>query len=158
MPDFSNMDEQLRALDAAHRYRRRRIVESAQGRELLLDGRQLINFCSNDYLGLANDSRVRAAFQAGVEQWGAGTGASHLVCGHTRAHHELEEALAEFTGRARGLLFSSGYAANLGAVAGLVGKGDQVFQDRLNHASLLDGALLSGARFRRFRHRDSADL
>ena len=158
VPDFSNMDEQLRALDAEHRYRRRRIVESAQGRELALDGRRLINFCSNDYLGLANDPRVRAAFLAAVEQWGTGAGASHLVCGHTRAHHELEEVLAEFTGRARCLLFSSGYAANLGAVAGLVGKGDQVFQDRLNHASLLDGALLSGARFRRFRHRDSAGL
>jgi 8-amino-7-oxononanoate synthase len=152
------MDEQLRELDATHRYRRRRIVESAQGRELRLDGRQLINFCSNDYLGLANDPRVREAFRAGVEQWGGGTGASHLVCGHTRAHHELEEALAEFTGRARCLLFSSGYAANLGAVAGLLGKGDQMFQDRLNHASLLDGALLSGARFRRYRHRDTEDL
>jgi 8-amino-7-oxononanoate synthase len=139
-------------------YRRRRLIGSAQGRELVVNGRALLNFCSNDYLGLANDERVRTAFRQGVEQWGVGSGAAHLVSGHTIAHHELEEALAEFTGRPRCLLFSSGYAANLGAINGLIGKGDHIFEDRLNHASLLDGGLISGARFKRFTHRDGKDL
>jgi len=123
-----------------------------------MGGKRLLNFCSNDYLGLANDERVRAAFVLGAETWGVGSGASHLVSGHTAAHHALEEALAEFTGRPRCLLYSSGYAANLGTVAALLGKTDHVFEDRLNHASLLDGGLLSGAHFRRFKHRDYDDL
>jgi 8-amino-7-oxononanoate synthase len=158
LTDFSDIEERLRARDGAGLYRRRRIVASAQGRELIVDGRRLINFCSNDYLGLANDERIRDAFCQGADQWGVGSGASHLVCGHTAAHHELEEALAEFTGRPRSLLFSSGYAANMGAINGLVSTGDHVFEDRLNHASLLDGGLISGARFKRYRHRDATDL
>ena len=158
MTDFSDIDEQLRARAEAGLYRRRRIVNSAQGRELTVDGRKLLNFCSNDYLGLANDERVREAFKRGVDQWGVGSGAAHLVCGHTAAHHELEEALAEFTGRPRSLLFASGYAANMGTINGLVGKGDYLFEDRPNHASLLDGGLISGARFKRYRHRDTTDL
>jgi 8-amino-7-oxononanoate synthase len=124
----------------------------------VVDGRTLLNFCSNDYLGLASDVRVRKAFQQGAGKWGVGSGASHLVCGHTGAHHELEEALAEFTGRPRCLLFSSGYAANMGAINGLIGNHDHVFEDRLNHASLLDGGLISGARFKRYRHRDATKL
>ena len=124
----------------------------------MVDGRTLLNFCSNDYLGLANDERVRQAFQNGAEKWGVGSGASHLVCGHTTAHHELEEALAEFTGRPRCLLFSSGYAANMGTINALLGKRDSIYEDRLNHASLLDGGLISGARFKRYAHRDAADL
>jgi 8-amino-7-oxononanoate synthase len=139
-------------------YRRRRTVASAQDRELVVDGKALLNFCSNDYLGLASDERVRAAFIQGVNDWGAGSGASHLVSGHTTAHHELETALADFTGRPRALLFSSGYAANLGSINALLGNGDHVFEDRLNHASLLDGGLTSGARFQRYAHRDPADL
>lgn len=158
MTDFSNIDELLRAREAAGLYRRRRVIASAQGRDLEVDGRKLLNFCSNDYLGLAGDERVREAFRQGVDQWGVGSGASHLVCGHTAAHHELEEALAEFTGRPRSLLFASGYAANLGTINGLIGKGDHIFEDRLNHASLLDGGLISGARFKRYRHRDTTDL
>jgi len=146
--------EELKTRAAANLYRRRRTVESAQGRMLLIDGRQLINFCSNDYLGLAGDERVRNAFAAGVRDWGAGAGAAHLVCGHTRAHDTLEQALAEFTGCERCLLFSSGYAANMGTLNALAGRGDFIFADRLNHASLIDGALLSGARIRRYAHRD----
>jgi 8-amino-7-oxononanoate synthase len=143
---------------AANLYRQRRTVMSAQGRTLVVDGRELLNFCSNDYLGLANDERVRDAFHQGVDTWGVGSGASHLVSGHTVAHQELEEALADFTGRPRCLLFSSGFAANLGTVNALLGKSDCIFEDRLNHASLLDGGRISGARFTRFAHRDSADL
>ena len=131
---------------------------SPPGREIVVDGRTLLNFCSNDYLGLAADPRVRAAFKAGVDRWGAGAGASHLVSGHTAAHEELEEALADFTGRPRALLFGSGYAANLGTINALLGPGDHVFEDRLNHASLLDGGWLCRAHFAWFAHADAADL
>ncbi len=158
MSGFSDIDTQLRQRDRDGLYRRRRIVASGQGRELLIDGRKLLNFCSNDYLGLANDGRIRTAFQKGIDRWGTGSGASHLVSGHTAAHHELEAALAEFTGRERCLLFASGYAANIGTINALIGPGDYVFEDRLNHASLLDGARLSGARFSRYRHRNIDDL
>ena len=134
------------------------MVESPAGREIVVGGRRLLNFCSNDYLGLAADERVRAAFHAGVERWGVGTGASHLVSGHTSAHHELEEALADFTARPRALLLGSGYAANLGTINALLGLGDHVFEDRLNHASLLDGGWLCRADFEWFGHGDVADL
>ena len=124
----------------------------------MVNGNELLNLCSNDYLGLANDDRIRQAFISGVNTWGVGSGASHLVCGHTRAHHYLEEQLAEFTARPRALMFSSGYAANLGAINALVSAGDAVFEDKLNHASLLDGGLLSRANFKRFRHKDCNHL
>ena len=147
--------DDLRARDL---YRRRRVVSSPQGREIVVDGKPLLNFCSNDYLGLAADPRVAASLRRGAERWGVGAGASHLVCGHTAAHEELEEALAEFSGRPRALLFGSGYAANMGAVGTLVGPADRVIEDRLNHASLLDGGWLSRAGFSRYRHGDLADL
>ncbi len=131
-------------------YRQRPLLESAQGPDVVVDGQPLLAFCSNDYLGLANHPEVIAALRAGAERWGVGGGASHLVVGHSGPHHELELALAEFTGRPRALLFSTGYMANLGAVTALVGKGDTVLEDRLNHASLLDAGLLSGARFSRY--------
>jgi 8-amino-7-oxononanoate synthase len=107
-----------------------------------VDGRRVLAFCSNDYLGLAADPRVRAAFVHGVETYGTGSGA----------------ALAAFTGRPRALLFSTGYMANVGVIGALVGRGDTVFEDRLNHASLIDGGLLSGARFRRYPHVDAVSL
>ncbi len=135
-------------------YRSRRVVSSPQAPELVVDGRRLLAFCSNDYLGLAADERVARALQRGAETWGAGSGAAHLVTGHTAAHHLLEEELAEFTGRERALLFSTGYMANLGILSALAGRGDTVCEDRLNHASLIDGGLLCGARFRRFPHAD----
>ena len=125
---------------------------------LHVDGRNLLNFCSNDYLGLAGDQRIRDAFKAGVDEWGAGAGASHLVTGHTAAHQALEEALAEFTGRPRALLFSSGYAANMGVINALLGLPDHVFEDRLNHASLLDGGWISRAGFHWYGHLDMVDL
>lgn len=158
MTGFDDISKQLAERRAAGLYRARRTVDSPQGREIVVDGKRLLNFCSNDYLGLAADERVTHALAAAAVEWGAGSGASHLVCGHTRVHEELEEALADFTGRPRCLLFSSGYAANLGAINGLLDSGDRVFEDRLNHASLLDGGRLSGARFRRYQHRDAGDL
>ena len=151
---FSDIEQRLQERERQNRYRRRRVVESPQGRTLQIDGRQLLNFCSNDYLGLASDARVRAAFKQGIDDWGAGSGAAHLVCGHSKPHHELEEAMADFTGRPRCLLFSSGYAANLGVINGLLSVGDHVFEDRLNHASLLDGGWISRAKFQWFEHGD----
>ncbi|WJD63058.1 8-amino-7-oxononanoate synthase [Pseudomonas kurunegalensis] len=143
---------------AADLYRQRPLLESPQGPEVVVDGQRLLAFCSNDYLGLANHPEVIAAWQTGAERWGVGGGASHLVVGHSTPHHQVEEALAELTGRPRALLFSTGYMANLGAITALVGQGDTVLQDRLNHASLLDGGLLSGARFNRYLHNDPASL
>ena len=141
-----------------HLYRRRRVVEGPQGPRLTVDGRPMLAFCSNDYLGLASHPGVRQAFQRGLDRYGAGSGAAHLICGHSRAHHALEEELADFTGRPRALLFSTGYMANLGVAGALLGRGDAVFEDRLNHASLLDAGLLSGARFRRYAHADADAL
>ncbi|MCG4452449.1 8-amino-7-oxononanoate synthase [Pseudomonas sp. MMS21-TM103] len=143
---------------AAHLYRQRPLLDSPQGPLVTVDGRELLAFCSNDYLGLANHPQVIEAWRAGALRWGVGGGASHLVIGHSTPHHELEEALAEFTGRPRALLFSTGYMANLGAVTALLGQGDTVLEDRLNHASLLDAGLLSGARFSRYLHNDAASL
>lgn len=147
--------EQRRTADL---YRQRPLLQSPQGPEVVVDGQPLLAFCSNDYLGLANHPEVIAAWRAGAERWGVGGGASHLVIGHSAPHHEVEEALAELTGRPRALLFSTGYMANLGALTALVGQGDTVLQDRLNHASLLDAGLLSGARFNRYLHNDAASL
>ncbi len=143
---------------AAHLYRHRRVLETAQGPEITLAGESYLNFCSNDYLGLANHPEVVAAFKRAADEYGVGSGASHLVVGHSCVHHQLEEALAEFVERPRALLFSSGYMANLGIVTALLGRQDAVFEDRLNHASLLDAGMLSGARFQRFRHNDVDDL
>lgn len=141
-----------------HLYRQRRVLESAQGAEVVVDGKPYLNFCSNDYLGLANHPDVVAAFTAAANDFGVGSGASHLVCGHSSLHHQLEEELADYVGRDRAVLFSTGYMANLGIVNALVGKQDAIFEDKLNHASLLDAGLLSGARFQRFLHNDLENL
>ena len=125
---------------------------------MVIDGRQVLCFCSNDYLGLANHADVKAAFIKGIETYGAGSGAAHLINGHSRAHHALEEELAEFSGYPRALLFSTGYMANLAIAQSLLERGDTVLEDRLNHASLLDGGLLSGARLMRYKHNDADDL
>jgi 8-amino-7-oxononanoate synthase len=138
--------------------RRRLTLESAQGPLVRAGGREYLNFCSNDYLGLAAHPAVIEALRRGASEYGVGSGASHLVCGHSRPHHQLEEALAAFTGRPRALLFSCGYMANTGILTTLLQRGDSVFEDRLNHASLLDGGLHSGARFHRFAHNDVGAL
>ncbi|WP_432742006.1 8-amino-7-oxononanoate synthase [Methylobacter sp. G7] len=155
---FSQLAPSLDDIARQGLYRSRRIIASPQGINLEIDGRKLINFSSNDYLGLANHPDVVNAFKSGVDQYGVGSGSAHLICGHSTAHHALEEELAAFTGRDRALLFSTGYMANIGVISALLGRGDAVFEDRLNHASLLDGGLLSGARFKRYAHADPADL
>lgn len=144
----------LRQLKHDNLYRFRRVLEGPQGAEVRLNGRSYLAFCSNDYLGLANHPALIRALQAAAERYGVGSGAAHLVNGHSHEHHALEEELAEFTGRPRALLFSTGYMANLGVLGALLGRGDSVFEDRLNHASLLDGGLLSGARLLRYPHAD----
>ncbi len=148
----------LVARQQQHLYRQRRTVQSAAAASIRVDDQELINFCSNDYLGLANHPFVIDAFKNAADLYGVGSGASHLVSGHSVEHHRLEQDIAKLMGRERALLFSTGYMANVGTINALVGKGDAVFQDKLNHASLLDGGLLSGARFQRFLHNDLTDL
>jgi 8-amino-7-oxononanoate synthase len=154
-----DLPDALADLRARDLYRRRRTVQhwpaERAGAVAIVDDRERLVFCSNDYLGLAHHPRVIEAFREGARS-GVGSGASHLVTGHSAEHQALEEELAAFTGRERALLFSTGYMANLGVVAALAGRGDEVLEDRLNHASLLDAALLSGARFSRYPHLDSS--
>jgi len=157
-PLFTELAANLDDIAQQGLYRSRRVIASPQGINLEIDGRHIVNFCSNDYLGLANHADVLKAFKAGADQYGVGSGSAHLICGHSAAHHALEEELAAFTGRDRALLFSTGYMANIGAITALLGRGDAVFEDRLNHASLLDGGLSSGATFKRYAHANVADL
>jgi len=154
MQFLDSLQADLDARRAQGLYRARRVLEGAQGPRVRVDGRELLSFCSNDYLGLAADARVSEAMCSATRRYGVGSGAAHLINGHTRAHHALEEELADFLGSERALLFSTGYMANLGVLAGLLERGDHVFQDRLNHASLIDGAQLSAARLRRYPHLD----
>ncbi len=153
-----DLQQGLAEREAAGLYRRRRLIGGAQGAELQVEGRTLLTFCSNDYLGLAADPRIAAALKRGVDEYGVGSGAAHLVCGHSAAHHALEEELAAFVGYPRALLFSTGYMANIGMLGALAGPGDQVFEDRLNHASLLDGGLLTRARLQRYDHASPESL
>lgn len=148
----------LAARRADNLYRQRPLLQSPQGPVVQVDGYEYLAFSSNDYLGLANHPQVVDAMQQGAARWGVGGGASHLVMGHSEPHHELEHALAQWTGRERALLMSSGYMANLAVITALVGRGDTVLHDRLNHASLLDAGLLSGARFSRYLHNDLNSL
>lgn len=155
---MKDLDDALAERRAQHLYRTRKIMEGPQGPVVVIDGRQLTSFCSNDYLGLANHPEIIKALQSAADRYGVGSGASHLISGHTVAHRALEEELADFLGRERALLFSSGYHANLGTIATLVQRGDSVFEDRLNHASLIDAARLSGAKLYRYSHGDSEAL
>ncbi len=141
-----------------HLYRTRLNVASGCSSTLSVEGRSLINFCSNDYLGLAGHPDISLALKQAADVFGTGSGASHLVSGHSVVHHKLEEQLAEYTGRPRALLFSTGYMANIGAINALIGRRDLVLQDQLNHASLLDGGRLSQADFQRYKHVDMASL
>lgn len=152
MMPFAHLSDHLEVLSKQGLYRARHTVDSPQGIFLQREGQIVINFCSNDYLGLANHPVVLHAFKDAAERYGVGSGSAHLICGHSNPHHALEEELAAFTGRDRALLFSTGFMANIGVITALVGRGDWVLEDRLNHASLLDGGLLSGANFKRYGH------
>jgi 8-amino-7-oxononanoate synthase len=134
--------------------RRLRTIKHAEGPWLEAEGRRLLGFCSNDYLGLAQHPQLIAALKRAADDEGVGSGSAHLICGHRREHAQLEEALAEWTGRERALLFSTGYMANLGTMQALLARGDVCVQDKLNHACLLDGAQLAGAELKRYPHAD----
>jgi 8-amino-7-oxononanoate synthase len=153
--DFST---KLTELKQNHLYRSRKVSENAQGTQLIVNGKSVLNFCSNDYLSLANHAQVKEALKQGVDKYGVGSGASHLVSGHSSAHHDLEEALADYTGQDRALLFSTGYTANLGIFSALKDELDWVLQDKLNHASLIDGNQLIGLPIQRYLHNDIASL
>jgi len=139
-------------------YRKRLVSQSPQGVRNVINGKQLLSFCSNDYLGLANHPEIKQAFIQATEQYGVGSGSAHLVNGHSQLHHDCELMLAEFTGRDRALLFSTGYMANLAVTSALVGRNDVIFQDKLNHASLIDAAKLSDAKLLRYQHNDLTQL
>ena len=153
--DFS---KKLSDLKQRHLYRSRKVVDGAQGVQTIIDGKSLINFCSNNYLSLANHPLIKEAFKQGVDEYGVGSGASHLVSGHSRAHHDLEVALADYTGQARALLFSTGYTANLGVFSALKDELDWALQDKLNHASLIDANHLIGLPLQRYLHNDITSL
>lgn len=150
---LNHASQQRRQLD---QWRQRSTLNSQQGPVVQRNGQPLINFCSNDYLGLAMGGANALAQSA--QRWGLGSGSSHLVCGHSSAHDELERALARHTGYPAALLFSTGYMANVGCINALTQRGDLILQDKLNHASLIDGALLSRADFLRYRHLDYDQL
>jgi 8-amino-7-oxononanoate synthase len=150
--------EPLAALAQDGLQRSRRTLDGAQGAHVVVDGRRYVAFCSNDYLGLANHPELISAASQGAQQYGVGAGASHLVLGHSRPHEELEQRLAQFARLPRALLFSTGYMANIGVVTALLSRGDAVFADRLNHASLNDACLLSRAEFKRYAHNDLNQL
>lgn len=155
MHDFH---EQLDELARQSLLRTRRTVSSAQGPLLTVEARPYLSFCSNDYLGLANHPAITAAAVTALGQYGMGAAASALISGHSAAHETLERALAEFTGLPAALGFGSGYMANMGVIGALVGAGDTVVVDRLSHASLIDGARLSGASLKVFPHNDTERL
>lgn len=158
MMTFQQLQQDLDSRAAQGLLRQRRTLATPQSPHIVVDGCEYLAFCSNDYLGLANHPQLIAALQQGAQQWGVGAGAAHLVSGHFAPHHHLEQQLAAFVGKPAGLLFSTGYMANLGVVQALVGKGDTVFADKLNHASLNDAMLLSRAEIKRYRHADMAQL
>ena len=155
---FGHLADGLAAIGQKKLYRSRRVIQSTEGVVVHIGGRALVNFSSNDYLGLAQHPEVVRAFKQATDAYGVGSGSAHLIAGHSFHHHALEEELAAFAGRDRALLFSTGYMANLGVLTALLRRSDAVFEDRLNHASLLDGGLSSPAVFKRYAHADVNDL
>jgi len=154
----TDLSRRLDALREQGLYRELRRIDSAQSPRIVLDGKSLLNFSSNDYLGLANEPSLKVAACEAVERYGAGTGASRLICGSLAPHHELDELLAQFKDTDAALSFSTGYAAALGTICALVAKGDIIVIDKLVHASIVDAARLSGAALRIFDHNDLDDL
>ena len=155
---MSDVAERLEELRRAGLYRRLRLVEGPQGPRVMLDGAEVLLLCSNNYLGLADHPRVRQAAADAAERFGAGAGASRLISGNMTLHRRLEERLAAFAGYESALLFGSGYLANLGTIAALAGRGEVVFSDELNHASIIDGCRLSRAESFVYRHADLEHL
>lgn len=141
-----------------HLLRRRVELQSAQSVTPTINGKTLLSFCSNDYLGLANHPEIASAMKEAIDTYGVGSGASHLIDGHHLEHEALERELAAFTGREAALVFNTGYMANMGVMQALIGRQDTILQDKLNHASLIDGGRLAGGQVLRYRHNDMAQL
>ena len=152
------VQQELDGLKEAGLYNRIRTLGSPQGPWLTVDGKKVLNFCSNNYLGLANHPKLVAAAQEALKKYGAGPGAVRSIAGTMEIHLELEKRLAAFKGVEAAITFQSGFCANLATIPALVGKDDVIFSDELNHASIIDGSRLSGARIVRFAHADPADL
>ena len=155
---LTRLQDGLAALQVDHLERRRPLLDGAQGARVTIDGQRVVSFCSNDYLGLAADPALVQAAHAALDECGVGAGAAHLIAGHHRFHEDFEAAFARFVGKPAALLFSTGYMANLGVLTALLGRRGEVFGDKLNHASLVDAAQLSGATLTRYRHNDLAQL
>jgi 8-amino-7-oxononanoate synthase len=155
---MSEIEARLAELEELGLHRRLRLISGPQGPRVLLDGKPVLLLCSNNYLGLADHPRVREAAAEAAMRWGVGAGASRLVSGTMTIHRRLEERLAEWEGSEACVLFGSGYLANIGAIGALAGRGDTIFSDELNHASIIDGCRLSGARVAVYRHADSEHL
>ena len=153
-----NFSKKISDLEKNHLLRSRRVANSAHGTQMRIDNQDVINFCSNDYLSLASHPIIKEALIKGVEKYGVGSGASHLVSGHSESHKLLEEALAEFTGQESALIFSSGYSANLGIFSALRDEIKWAIQDKLNHASLIDGNRLIGLPIQRYLHNNLESL
>lgn len=153
-----NFAEEIEQRKKAGLYRTRRLISGPQQPELMANGKPMLSFCSNDYLGLASHPENLDALRNALPETGLGGAASHLICGHHAAHHQLEERLAAFTERSSALFFSTGYMANMGVISALAARGDTIFSDRLNHASIIDGCILSRATIRRYPHNDVAAL
>ncbi len=155
---LAELQQKLDALEQQQLMRRRRVVDTPQSPQLTADGRALLAFCSNDYLGLAADPRVVEALREGAARYGAGSGASHLISGHSAAHAALEDRLAALMApclpQARALVFSTGYLANLAVLSALAGKDAEIFSEELSHASLIDGARLARSTLHVYPHRD----
>ena len=155
------MDNLATALDKLrrdHLFRTRNLSSATQSIEPVINGQKVLSFCSNDYLGLANHPKIIDSYVKAAKKYGVGAGASHLITGHHKSHHALEEELAEFIGCEKTLLFSTGYMANLGVVSSLANRNTTVFEDRLNHASLIDAGILSRAQIIRYKHLNIDEL
>jgi glycine C-acetyltransferase len=150
--------QEIDQLKQAGMYNRIRTLGSPQGSWLIVDGREMLNFCSNNYLGLANHPQLRDAAKASIDRFGVGPGAVRTIAGTMEIHLELERRLAAFKNVGAAITFQSGFTANLAAIAALAGKEDVIFSDELNHASIIDGSRLSGARIVRYAHADPASL
>ena len=152
------LEETLTSLEKKNLRRRLRLQDSRHSARIVFEGKDVLNFCSNNYLGLADDERLCQAAREAMDNQGFGSGASRLVCGNMKAHRELENRIAQFKGTEAALTFSTGYMANVGIISSLFGRGDIIFSDKLNHASIIDGIILSQAEFKRYPHQDMQAL
>jgi len=155
---MSIFQDELEQLRSSGLYRSMRLVQGGQGGRVVVDGQEALLLCSNNYLGLADHPRLKEASMLAAEAYGVGSGAARLVSGNMTLHRLLEERLAAFKGTGAAILFNNGYSANLGIIAAVVGRGDTIYSDRLNHASIIDGAVLSRAKLLRYAHNDMAEL